>query len=67
MSSRIEGTRPSLDDVYQYEADQLSFFEPNSDVREVHNYVTALDYGIGRLDSLPVSLRLIRELHQSLM
>jgi Fic family protein len=66
MSSRIEGTRASLDDVYQYEADQLSFLEPNSDVREVHNYVTALDYGITRLDSLPVSLRLIRELHQRL-
>lgn len=67
MSSRIEGTRASLDDVYQYEADQLSFLEPNSDVREVHNYVTALDYGIMRLNSLPVSLRLIRELHQRLM
>ncbi len=66
MSSRIEGTRASLDDVYQYEADQLSFLEPNSDVREVHNYVTALDYGMTRLDSLPVSLRLIRELHQRL-
>lgn len=67
MSSRIEGTRASLDDVYQYEADQLSFLEPNSDVREVHNYVTALDYGITRLSSLPVSLRLIRELHERLM
>jgi Fic family protein len=67
MSSRIEGTRASLDDVYQYEADQLSFLEPNSDVREVHNYVTALDYGITRLETLPVSLRLIRELHQRLM
>jgi Fic family protein len=67
MSSRIEGTRASLDDVYQYEADQLSFLEPNSDVREVHNYVTALDHGITRLDSLPVSLRLIRELHERLM
>ena len=67
MSSRIEGTCASLDDVYQYEADQLSFLEPNSDVREVHNYVTALDYGITRLNSLPVSLRLIRELHARLM
>ncbi|MBM3126062.1 MAG: Fic family protein [Chloroflexi bacterium] len=67
MSSRIEGTRASLDDVYQYEAEQLSFLDPNSDVREVHNYVTALNYGIARLASLPVSLRLIRELHQHLM
>ena len=67
MSSRIEGTRASLDDVYQFEAGQLSFLEPNSDVQEVHNYIVALDYGLSRLDTLPVSLRLIRELHQKLM
>lgn len=67
MSSRIEGTRASLDDVYHYEADQLSFLESNSDVREVHNYMDALDYGLSRLSKLPVSLRLIREIHQKLM
>ena len=67
MSSRIEGTRASLDDVYCYEAEQLSYLEPNSDAREVHNYVIALDHGLSRLDTLPVSLRLIRELHQHLL
>jgi Fic family protein len=67
MSSRIEGTRASLDDVYNYEAGQLSFLESNSDVREVHNYVVALDHGLSRLNDLPVSLRLIREIHQKLM
>lgn len=67
MSSRIEGTRASLDDVYHFEAGQLSFLEPNSDVQEVHNYIVALDYRLSRLDTLPVSLRLIRELHQKLM
>ena len=67
MSSRIEGTRASLDDIYNYEADQLSFLESNSDIREVHNYVVALDYGLSRLSELPISLRLIRELHQKLM
>ncbi|MEW5938293.1 MAG: Fic family protein [Chloroflexota bacterium] len=67
MSSRIEGTRASLDDVYNFEAGQLSFLEPNSDVQEVHNYIVALDYGLSRLETLPVSLRLIRELHQKLM
>lgn len=66
-SSRIEGTRASLSDVYVYEAAQLSFLEPTTDVREVHNYVKALDYGIERLSSLPVSLRLIREIHAVLM
>lgn len=67
LSSRIEGTRASLGDVYVYEAAQLSFLEPASDVREVHNYVKALDYGLERLGSFPVSLRLIRELHAALM
>ena len=40
---------------------------PGDDVREVHNYVTALDYGLERLKTLPISLRLIREIHEKLM
>jgi Fic family protein len=67
LSSRIEGTRASLNDVYVYEAARLSYLEPATDVREVLNYVKALDYGIERLSSLPVSLRLIREIHAELM
>lgn len=67
LSSRIEGTRASLSDLYAYESAQLALLEPNDDVREVHNYVVALDYGLQRLDTLPVSLRLIRELHAKLM
>jgi len=67
LSSRIEGTRASLTDLYNYESAQLSFLEPNNDVREVHNYVLALDYGLERLKTLPVSLRLIRELHTRLL
>jgi len=67
LSSRIEGTRASLDDLLAYEATQLSFLEPGSDVREVHNYVRALEYGLERINTLPVSLRLIRELHARLM
>lgn len=67
FSSRIEGTRASLADLYHYEAAQLSFFEDTTDVREVHNYVRALDYGLERSQSLPVSLRLIREMHGILM
>jgi Fic family protein len=67
LSSRIEGTQASLGDVYVYEATQLSYLEPTSDVREVHNYVMALDYGLERLGSLPVSLRMIREIHAVLM
>jgi len=67
LSSRIEGTRASLVDVYTYETAQLSFFERTNDVREVYNYVQAMDYGLERLKTLPISLRLIRELHEKLM
>ncbi len=67
LSSRIEGTRASLTDLYNYESAQMSFLEPDDDVREVHNYVLALDYGLERLKKLPVSQRLIRELHAKLM
>lgn len=67
ISSRIEGTRASLADLYTYETTQLSFFEQTDDVREVHNYVRAMDYGLERLKTFPVSLRLFRELHEILM
>jgi len=67
ISSRIEGTRATLEDLYSYESEQMSFLEPNTDAREVYNYVKALDYGLERVKSLPLSLRLIRELHGILM
>jgi Fic family protein len=67
ISSRIEGTRASLEDLYTFEIGQLSFFEQTDDVREVYNYVRATDYGLERLITLPVSLRLIRELHEKMM
>lgn len=71
-SSRIEGTQADVVDLYVYEAGQLALpgFKPaasESDVREVLNYVHALEYGLGRLDTLPVSLRLMRELHEHLV
>ncbi len=67
LSSQIEGTQATLPELYAYEAGQLSLFRPSSDVREVSNYVQALDYGLLRLRELPVSLRLIRELHEKLL
>lgn len=72
LSSRIEGTQATLSDLYIYEAIQLPLFEPpadkgQADVREVYNYVRALNYGVQRLQSLPLSLRLLRELHGELM
>lgn len=67
LSSRIEGTRATLVELYTYESAQLSFLEKQDDVCEVHNYVTALDYGLERLKSFPMSLRFIREIHEKLM
>jgi Fic family protein len=67
LSSRIEGTRSSLTDLYAYELAGESLPQLKEDVEEVHNYVKALEYGIQRLATLPLSLRLVRELHQVLM
>jgi Fic family protein len=72
LSSRIEGTQADITDLYAYEAKQLPLpgLKPSpaeSDVHEVLNYVRAMEYGLKRLDTLPVSLRLIRELHERLM
>jgi len=67
LSSRIEGTRAGLAELYTYESTQLFFLEPGDDVREVHNYVTALKYGLEHLKMLPISLRFIREIHEKLM
>jgi Fic family protein len=66
LSSRIEGTDAELEDLYLFEVEPNE--PPNKpDVREVHNYVVALEYGLKRLATLPVSLRLVRELHERLM
>jgi Fic family protein len=67
LSSRIEGTRASLSDIL---LDEVSADIPHgdeADLHEVRNYVTALEYGVKRLESLPLSLRLVRELHGKLM
>ncbi len=66
LSSRIEGTVASLSDLMSFEA--LGVVHPDRpDVAEVANYVTALEYGLSRLTKLPVSTRLMRELHERLM
>ena len=67
LSSRIEGTQASLSDLYTYEAAQLRLIDRPADVKEVHNYVRTLEYGLERLTTFPLSLRLIRELHAHLM
>lgn len=69
LSSRIEGTQASLSDVLLDEAVRAPGANAGrgDDLREVRNYVAALEYGIDRLKELPLSLRLVRELHAKLM
>lgn len=66
LSSRIEGTQATLGELLAAEAGAVVEHSPD-DLREVANYVTALEYGIERLKTLPLSLRLVRELHERLM
>lgn len=66
LSSQIEGTQSSLDDVLAVEAEIFSPDTPR-DVDEVLNYVEAMNHGLARLPDLPVSVRLVRELHERLL
>lgn len=66
LSSQIEGTQSSLNDVLEAEAEILNPDRP-SDVNEVLNYVRAMNYGLERLHALPLSVRLIREIHDILL
>ena len=66
LSSQIEGTQSSLHDVLSAEA---KFLRPNGpkDIDEVMNYTDAMTYGLKRLADMPVSVRLIREIHERLL
>src|SRR5438046_5627115 len=66
LSSRIEGTQATLGELLAAEAGAAVERSP-ADLREVANYVTALEYGVARLKKLPLSLRLVREVHERLM
>jgi Fic family protein len=66
FSSRIEGTQSTLGELLASEAGAAVERSPD-DLREVGNYVAALEHGIKRLKTLPLCLRLVRELHRKLM
>ncbi len=66
LSSRIEGTQATLGELLAVEAGAAVERSP-ADLREVGNYVVALEYGIERMQALPLSLRFVRELHEKLM
>ncbi len=65
LSSQIEGTQATFSDLIKAEAGLHN--EIPDDVKEIENYVKAVNYGFDRLESLPLSLRLIREIHEILM
>lgn len=67
LSSRIEGTHATLGEILAADAGATVETGAVDDLKEVNNYIVALEYGIKRLETLPLSLRLIRELHQKLM
>ena len=67
LSSQIEGTQSSLQDLLAAEANLFGDRHPPRDVDEVVNYVAAMNYGLERLTELPVSVRLIREIHERLL
>lgn len=67
LSSQIEGTQSSLQDLLAAEANLFGPETRPHDVDEVVNYVRAMNYGLARLAELPVSVRLIREIHEHLL
>jgi Fic family protein len=66
LSSQIEGTQSTLSDLLRFETEARAG-QPIDDIREVSNYVDALMFGLERLHDLPLSLRLIREIHAKLL
>jgi len=68
LSSQIEGTQSTLEDLLGAELEpSASASDAYSDVGEIVNYVRAMNHGLARLHSLPLSLRLLREIHGELL
>ncbi|MBN8183114.1 Fic family protein [Roseibium aggregatum] len=66
LSLQIEGTQSTLSDLLRFETEAVAG-APLDDIREVSNYVDAMMYGLERMATLPISLRLIREMHGRLL
>ena len=65
LSSQIEGTQASLEDIFEYESHTP--IKNIHDVQEVVNYIKALNHGLKRIEEFPMSIRLIKEIHQILL
>ncbi len=66
LSSQIEGTQSTLEDVLEFEARASNSNTPH-DVEEIVNYIRAMNHGLRRLDEFPLSLPLIKEIHAILL
>ena len=66
LSSQIEGTQSTLADLLRFESEAMAG-QPIDDIREVSNYIDAMMFGLERLKTLPLSLRLICEMHGRLL
>jgi cell filamentation protein, protein adenylyltransferase len=66
LSSRIENTQTGMDQLFLFEADE-SATTTTPDAKEVVNYIRAMEYGLKRLETLPISRRLVCEIHRLLM
>lgn len=67
LSSKIEGTQANIKEVLDYEADPKQETEKYDDIQEILNYRKAMDYAVEKLDDLPLSTRLIKNIHEILM
>jgi Fic family protein len=69
LSSKIEGTLATLDEVFEYEASPSQGFSSTriNDILEIHNYTQAIDYAVIKLKAYPLTLNVIREIHAILL
>lgn len=66
LSSQIEGTQATFVDVLKAEA-RIEDAETHKDVDEILNYISAMNYGLDRLKTIPLSLKIIKEIHKTLL
>lgn len=67
LSSQIEGTQCSLEDILNLDPDAIDEQPAHAEIEEVTNYIRAMNEGLQRLNTLPLSSRLLREIHETLM
>ena len=67
LSSKIEGTQATFQEVLEFEANKYKHNDKQDDIIEIKNYRNAMQFAIERLDSIPLCVRLIKEMHKILM